>query len=574
MNRCCASAVLALLLAAANTAANPDAAQIPPVASGQQAPGLPDNIADIQNDTEATGENWPLYGGNHKSWRYSALDQIKPDNVANLRVAWTLETGTHDAFECSPIVVNGVMYITTPWNHVFAVDAANGKTYWHFVWPLPESLPLCCGAVNRGCAVGDGRVYLATLDCHLIAIDARTGKLAWDTQVDDYTRGYSLTVAPQIAGEKVIVGASGGDYGVRGFIDAYNAADGKRIWRFYTIPGPGEPGHESWQADSWKTGGGPSWMAASYDSESNTIYAGIGNPGPDLQGQNRTGDNLYTECTVALDADTGNIKWHYQCVPHDLWDLDNVSEQVLDTITLDGKQRKVVMWACKNGYFYVVDAANGEFIYALQFVHKLNWGKVLDNGSVELDQSKFPAKDKWVTVYPGAAGGKEWCPVAYDPKRKRIFVPVVENGHRHKVIRQEFKPGLLYWGGISSPVPGEAYGHVAAIDVENRKIAWDVRTKQPVVSGIACTASGLVITGTPDQKMLVLNADDGKILHTFKAVSGWHSAPVTYAVGGTQFIAFANGWGGWVAGYDDVGTPDLRDLPPLNTLYVFSLPTR
>ncbi len=379
-------------------------------------------------------------------------------------------------------------------------------------------------------------------------------------------------MAPQIIGNRAFIGISGGDFGVRGFVAAYDINTGKELWRFWTIPGPGEPGHETWEGDSWKTGGGPAWMTPTYDPETNTLFYGIGNPGPDLVGDNRTGDNLYTECTIALDADTGKLKWHYQTVPHDVWDLDNVVEPVLDDITYNGKRIKAVMWAGKNGFFYVLDRTNGKFQYAIQYAHKVNWGKVLPDGSVNLDRSKFPVKDTWTTVYPGAAGGKEWVPVAYNPKMKRMFIPAIENGHRHKVIQQEFHPGLVYWGGISAPVPNEAYGHITAVDVETGKIAWDTRTKFPVVCGVACTASGLVITGTPDQQMLILDADNGNILWSYKATSGFHGGPMVYAVKGKEYIGFPNGWGGWVAGFDIMGTPELEGVPFQNTMYAFALP--
>lgn len=537
-----------------------------------QAPPLPRDLERRQLNPGQFQGDWTLYGNNYKAWRYSPLQQINKSNLAKLRPAWTLNTGLHDGFEATPIVIDGVMYFTTPWNHVFAVNAATGKEYWRTVYKLPDNLPLCCGAVNRGAAVGAGKVVFASLNAHLVALDATNGKIVWDTEMADYKQGYSATIAPQVIGNKIIVGISGGDFGVRGFIDAYDINTGKRLWRFWTVPGPGEPGSDTWEGDSWKNGGGPSWMTPTYDPELNTIYVGIGNPGPDLDGDNRDGANLYTECTVALDADTGKLKWYYQTIPHDVWDLDNVVEPVLDEINIDGKLKKVVMWAGKNGYFYVLDRTNGKFIYALQFVHKLNWGKVLPDGSVNLDRSKFPVRDKFTTVYPGAAGGKEWCPVSYDPVKKRMFIPVIENGHMHKVIQQEHIPGLLYWGGASVPVPNEAYGHIAAIDVEKRQIVWDTRTEFPVVAGITSTASGLVITGTPDQKMLILDADTGKILWEYKAISGWHSAPVVFAVNGKQYIAFANGWGGWVTGFALTGTPRLEGIPHQNTMYVFALP--
>lgn len=541
----------------------------------QEAPPLPTDLADRQQRVGMRGDDgsdWLLYGRNYNAWRYSPLTRITRENVKDLKPVWTMETGLHDAFECSPVVVGGTMYISTPWNHVFALNAATGEQYWHFVHPLPPSMSLCCGAVNRGVAVGSDKVVMATLDAHLLALDARTGRLVWKTAMADYREGYSATLAPQVIGNKVIAGISGGVYGVRGFIDAYNIDTGKRIWRFWTIPGPGEPGNDTWEGDSWRTGGGPAWMTCTYDIKTNTIFAGTGNPGPVVDGRGREGANLYTECTVALDADTGRLKWHYQTIPHDVWDLDNALEPVLDEVTIDGRKRSVVMFASKNGFFYVLDRSDGKFIYALPFSHRINWGTVRPDGSVELNAEKFPVRDTWTEVFPGSAGGKEWVPVAYDPERKRIFVPCIENGHRHRVIQQEFKPGLLYWGGVSAPIPNAAYGHIAAIDVEKKAIVWDIRTTYPMVCGVTCTASGLVITGTPDQKMVILDADTGELLFSFEGISGWHSAPIVYAVDGKEYIAFANGWGGWVAGFDLMGTPGLEGLPTDNVLYVFGLP--
>ncbi|MGE5508355.1 MAG: pyrroloquinoline quinone-dependent dehydrogenase [Chitinophagales bacterium] len=536
------------------------------------APALPADLSARQANAEAHPNDWLVYGGSYQAWRFSPLTQITKENVGQLRPVWTVPTGVYDGFEASPIVVDGVMYFTTPWNHVFAVNAATGELYWRYVHPLPVSLPLCCGPVNRGAAVGDGKVIFTTLDAHVVALDARTGRPVWQTRTADYRLGYSLTLAPQVIGNKVIIGSSGGDFGARGFVDAYDIRSGRRLWRFWTVPSPGQPGSETWSGDSWKTGGGPMWVTPTYDPSTNLIYAGVGNPGPDLTGEMRKGLNLYTECVIALDADTGRLKWYYQTVPHDVWDLDVVTDPIIDDLTLDGQVRKVVMFPAKSGYFTVLDRVTGEFLYALKYVDKLNWGYVDEKGLAHPDPAKFPRKDRWTTVYPGASGGKEWCPAAYDPRRKRLFIPVIELGHRHKVIRQTFKPGLLYWGGVSEPVPNSGYGHITAIDVEKKKIAWSRRTDFPIVAGVTATASGLVITGTPDQKMLILDADSGKVLWQYVAVSGWHASPVVYAVGGKEYIAFANGWGGWVAGFNSAGTPRLKGVPMDENMYAFALP--
>ncbi len=537
----------------------------------KEAPAIPDSVSDMQLRAPHGTENWLMYGGNFKAWRYSALSQISKSNVKSLKLAWKLETGNHDAFEASPLVINGVMYFTTPWNHVYAVNAKNGEVYWRYVHILPKSLPLCCGAVNRGVAVADGKVFFGTLDAQVVALDARTGKKAWQKECASKEDGYSFTVAPMAINGKIILGVSGGDFGVRAFIDALNVKDGSHAWRFWCVPSPGEPGHDSWSGSSWEHGGGAAWMPVTYDPQSKLIYAGVGNPGPDLNGDNRKGDNLYTESTVAIREDDGKYQWHFQMIPHDVWDLDNVTETVLDDITVDGKQIKAGLVASKNGFFYVLDRTTGKCVYAIQYVHKVNWGTVDPDGTPHPDPKMFPVKDTWTVVYPGASGGKEWVPVAYDPVRKRVFIPVIENPHRHKLTEQQFIGGYNYWGGISETLPGQGYGHVCAIDVEKKKIAWDKNTDYPVVCGMACTATGLVITGTPDQKMQIYDADNGDILYEWKAISGWHSAPVVYAVDGEEYIAFPNGWGGWVAGFDAEGAPELGKLPKTNTLYVFSL---
>ncbi len=540
----------------------------------KKAPDVPADMWSRQLKAASGDQNWSVYGGNLKAWRYSSLTQINKQNAKDLQVAWMLPTGMHDAFEASPIIIDGTMYFSTSWDHVYAVNAVTGEVYWHFVKNLPKSLPLCCGAVNRGVAVADGKVFLATLDGHVMALDAKTGQVAWDNHVANINEGYSYTAAPMVIKDKVIVGISGGDFGARGFIDAFDVKTGKQVWRFWCVPGPGEKGNETWKGDSWKHGGATAWMPVTFDSASNTIFAGLGNPGPDLDGSVREGDNLYSESTVALDPDTGKIKWHFQVLPHDVWDLDNVTETLIDDITIDGQKRQVVFLASKNGFFYVLDRHTGKCIYAMQYVHRVNWGKVDSDGTPHPDFSMSPVKDRFTVVYPGSSGGKEWCPVSYDPQMKRIFIPVIENGHRHKLMDQTFKGGLNYWAGISVPVPGEGYGHVCAIDVEKKQIAWDKLTKFTMVCGMACTASGLVISGTPDQKMQVRDSATGDILYEFKAASGWHSAPVVYEVNGVEYIAFANGWGGWTAGYDADGTPELDDLIKDNTMYVFALKDR
>jgi len=536
----------------------------------QNAPPLPTDLAQRQLAADSDPNNWLLYGRNYQAWRYSPLTQITKQNVCNLQVVWSMDTGMHQGFEATPIVVDGVMYFSTPWNHVLAVNAATGKQYWRYAYPIPddEHPVLCCDAVNRGVGVGAGKVVSVSLNAHIFALDAQTGKRLWDTEMAPAKEAYSATLAPQVIGDKAIVGISGGEYGIRGFIDAYDINTGKRLWRFYTIPGPGEPGNDTWEGDSWKTGGCPNWMTCTYDPALNMIYAGIGNTGPDIDGQIRQGANLYATCVVALDANTGKLRWYYQTVPHDVWDLDCTVCPVIDDITIDGQRRQVVMFAPKNGYFYVLDRTNGKPIYALQVAHQVSWGTVTPDGVPHPNTDKYPVMGKGTIVAPGASGGKEWVNVAYDPQRKRMFIPLIEEPFSHTVLREPFRAGEWYWGGTSVQVP-RGYGHIAAVDVEQRRIAWDKRTEFPHICSMLCTASGLVITGTPDQRLLVLDADNGNELWTYRAKSGWHSGPVSFAVGGKQYLAFANGWGGPSQG---PAAPALDSVPNLNTMYVFALP--
>lgn len=542
----------------------------PLTGAGAQAPALPGDLDQRQLNADKDPDNWLLYGRNYQAWRYSPLTQITRDNVGQLQTAWTLNTGMHEGFEATPIVVDGVMYFSTPWNHILAVDAATGKQHWRYAYRMTKHPVLCCDAVNRGVAVGAGKVVMATLDAHVVAVDAQTGSELWRTEMADAAQGYSATMAPQVIGNKVIAGISGGEYGIRGFIDAYDINTGKRLWRFYTVPAPGEPGNDTWQGDSWKTGGAPNWMTCTYDPAMNTLFAGIGNAAPDLDGNQRAGVNLYATCVVALDANTGALKWYYQTVPHDVWDLDCTVCPIIDDITIGGQTRQVVMFAPKNGYFYVIDRTNGKPIYALKVADNVTWGTVSEDGVPHPNEADYPKENTYTVAAPGASGGKEWCNAAYDPQRKRIFIPLVEAPFSHELIPQRYYPGEYYWAGASAKV-AHTYGHITAVDVEKRQIAWDARTAYPHLCSISCTASGLVITGTPDQTMMILDADSGKQLWGRQAISGWHSGPAVYAVNGKQYIAFANGYGGGCA-LLGAGTPMLIRIPDINTMYVYALP--
>ncbi|MBI3668054.1 MAG: PQQ-binding-like beta-propeller repeat protein, partial [Acidobacteria bacterium] len=327
---------------------------------------------------DAEPGNWLTYSGNYNAHRYSRLNQINTSNVKRLKTAWVYQNQTTHYFETTPLVVDGVMYITEPPSDVTALDTRTGRPLWQYRRTTPKDVRVCCGQVNRGLAALDDLVFIGTVDAHLIALDAKSGIVRWDVVVADYKTGHAITAAPLAVKDKVIVGIAGGEYGVRGFVDAYEAKTGKPAWRFWTIPAPGEPGNETWAGDSWKTGSATTWVTGSYDPELNLIYWGTGNPGPDWNADVRAGDNLYTDCLLALDADTGKLKWHFQFTPHDGHDWDSVEIPVLVDGEVRGQRRKLVLFANRNAFYYVLDRQSGEFLSGKPFA-KQTWAKGLDD---------------------------------------------------------------------------------------------------------------------------------------------------------------------------------------------------
>src|SRR5271154_6612911 len=323
-------------------------------------------------------QNWLTYNGNVHSTHYSALDQVNASNVANLDLKGVSQTNSLEKFEATPLVVDGVMYVTEPPNNAVAIDTRTGRPYWMYERPMPDATYVCCGNVNRGLAMLGDTLFMGTLDAHLVALDASSGRKKWETKVAEFTHGYSVTVAPLVVKDKVIVGPAGGERGISGFLAAYDSKTGKEVWRFNTIPHPGEPGNDTWSGDSWKTGGGSIWVTGSYDPELNLVYWGIGNPGPDWNADSRLGDDLYTCSLVALDGDTGALKWHFQFTPHDSHDWDSTHVPVLYEAEVRGVKRKLVAVANRNAFFYVLDRSSGEFITARAYA-KQTWAKGLDD---------------------------------------------------------------------------------------------------------------------------------------------------------------------------------------------------
>lgn len=510
--------------------------------------------------------NWLMYARDYRSWRYSQLDQINASNVKKLVPKWTFQTGVLGGFECTPLVVDGVMYITTPSSHIYAIDARTGQEIWRYDYQLPEGLSICCDVVNRGAAVYGDKVYWVTLDAHLLALDAKTGKVLWDAIVGDPTNAESLTVAPLVAKGKVIVGISGAEYGIRGFIEAHDANTGERIWRFYTVPEKGEPGGETWEGDSWMTGGGSAWVTGSYDPELNLIYWGVGNPGPDWNGEVREGDNLYTDSVVALDADTGKLVWYFQNTPHDVWDWDGVSEPILVDLPINGKLTKTLLQVNRNGFFYALDRTNGKFLFAKPYC-QVTWLEKMDENGRPTPKKESLTSEEGVWVCPGVPGGKNWPPAAYSPQTNLVYVPVIENCGKYFSSKVFYRKGLPYTGsGMTADESSEGmWGHVTAIEASSGNIAWQHKTKLPMAAGMLTTAGGLVFSGDPEGNAFALDAKTGKLLWSFQTGSGVHSSPMTYMIDGKQYIVLPSGWGG--------AMPEPKGPRPRrgDTLYVFGL---
>jgi len=525
-------------------------------------------------DARSEPQNWLTYYGTYDGQRYSELDQITKETVKRLSPVWVFQAGSAGmqsgsstySNEASPIVVEGVMYVSGPDGKCWALDAKTGEELWRYKHASPYDVSLCCGNVNRGVAVGHGKVYMATLNAHVVALDATTGEKVWDTTAGDVRAGESRTAAPVLAKDMVIVGSSGGEFGTRGCLDAFDAHTGERRWRRYMIPKPGEPGSETWPADgeAWQRGGGNCWVTPTYDPELELLYPGTGNPAPDFDGAVRPGDNLYTDSVVAVDVNTGEIRWHYQFTPHDLWDYDSTMENLL----FEGPDgRKLLAHADKNGYFFVLDRTNGELVRVFPFVDRITWGEISPEGKVT---AKVYPDEEGVPVHfwPGPAGGKEWTHMSYSRQTGLIYVPVQEVGATATRRRREFKESIPYWGaGVAVDIE-DFYGYVAAIDPNTGEEKWRWRNEYPMCASTLTTAGGLVFQGTPTGQFVALDAETGEKLWEFQCGSGHHSSPSTYSVDGRQYIAVPTGWGGWVEGF----LPGLLGAGAGDSLFVFALP--
>ncbi|MBM3727024.1 MAG: PQQ-dependent dehydrogenase, methanol/ethanol family [Acidobacteria bacterium] len=481
--------------------------------------------------------NWLTYSGNYAGHRYSELDQISEANVARLKPVWSFPVQSLQKFETTPIVVNGLMYITESPSNVIAIDTMTGRPLWRYRRPMPNDLRVCCGQVNRGVAILGDYVFVGTLDGHLVALDARTGAVRWDVEVANYRGGYSVTVAPLALKDKVVVGVAGGEYGVRGLLDAYDAKTGKRAWRFWTIPGPGEPGNESWKGDSWKSGAAGTWVTGAFDPETNLVYWGTGNPGPDWNGAVRQGDNLYSDSLLALDADTGKLKWHFQFTPHDVHDWDATEVPVLVDAEVRGQRRKLVLFPNRNAFYYVLDRASGQFLLGKPYA-KQTWATGLDDSGRPIRVPGTTPTIEGVKVWPAVAGANNWYSPSYSPQTKLLYVSVREAGSVYYFGEAEFKEGERFDGGGFRAIPGEEeWGAVRAFDPATGTVRWEHKLVTPPWSGLLSTAGGLVFGSTNEGQVFALSAATGKMLWKHQAGGMARSNPMTYLSNGKQYVA-------------------------------------
>ena len=493
-------------------------------------------------NAEAEPHNWLMYSGNYSAQRYSGLDQISRDNVVGLEIAWVHQLQVLDRAETTPLVVDGVMFITESPSTVIAVDAASGRPYWRYEHQLPDEIIICCGRNNRGVAVQGDTVLMSTLDAHLVALDAKTGDVLWETEVQEASAGYSKTAAPLVVGDKVFTGVAGGEYGIRGVVDAYNLHTGEREWRFYTTPGPDNPDVRTWSGESWRTGGAASWMTGSYDPELNLLYWGTGNPGPDYDGTVREGDNLYSDSVVALDVDTGELRWHFQFTPHDIHDWDSTQIPVLADTTFDGEARKVMLFPNRNAFFYVLDRETGEFLLGRPYA-KQTWAEGLDeNGRPILLPNKKPTPEGTV-VSPAINGGSNWWSPTYSPRTDLIYVMALDGESKYFIRPVEYQEGQSFRaGGGETPEPMENYLRaVRAISPQTGDVQWEFPVDSRTTSGLMSTAGALVFGGTADGFFFALDAESGDELWHKNIGGRVHAGPMGYAVDGKQHVAIAAG---------------------------------
>lgn len=509
---------------------------------------------DMLLNADKDASNWLLYGRDYQTTRYSPLAQINQGNIKKMKATWNLSFGVLDGQDSQTVVVNGTVYVTSSYNKVWSVDGATGKVNWKYERELPGDVfpKLCCDVVNRGVAVYKNKVYLATLDAHVVALDSATGKVVWDKKIGDYTYAETFTLMPMALRGKIIIGTAGAEYGVRGWIAAIDADTGAPVWKTYTIPGPGEPGNETWPGESWKYGGGSAWITGSYDKETNTLFWPVGNPGPDFDRHVRVGDNLFTNSNLVMDPDTGKIKSYFQYTPNDPYDYDGVNEMIL--VDLGGK--KMWLHGSRNGHIYGIDRENtvktkygneNKCIWVSP-LQRVNWTKPITPANNCKPIYNWPEKDivydKLTTdIAPSLDGGKEWHPMAYSKRTKMVYVPVYDFAMDLQAKKMEWKRGEWYLGAKVLNFNAGA-GHIKAFDAATGKLVWSKSQSYPATSGILATGGGVVFYGDPEGYFNALNDETGEHLWSFNLGTGVYGNPTTYSTGGKQYVGIVYGAGG------------------------------
>ncbi|HEY7038308.1 MAG TPA: PQQ-dependent dehydrogenase, methanol/ethanol family [Methylomirabilota bacterium] len=537
-----------------------------------------------------SGAAWGVYGGDTANTRYSTLSRINTSNVQQLRVAWALQLGSVRSQESTPILVGDTLYVTSSFGpkNVFAVDAKTGTVRWRYSPDVPGGIDqfACCDVNNRGVAYANGKIFVGRLDGHLVALDAKTGQELWKTQVVDYTQGSVITSPPTIVKNLVITGFGGGEYGARGYLSALDQDSGKEVWRFWTVPGPGEPGNDSWKGDSWKYGGATAWLIGSYDPALNLIYYGTSNPspwggsirGPD-SGNYGTMTNLYSSSTIALNADTGKLVWHFQSTPHDVWDYDGVNELVLADVNVNGQKTPAMFKADRNGFFYVLNRQTGKLISAQSYV-PINWATGVDMTTgrpIEVPDKRPRFKFRAMNICPNLLGGKNWHPMSYSPQTGLVYIPSINLCMDMEGAEPAYKRGSFYLAfefDLGKSGPGNYMSELIAWDPVKQQKAWGNKDALPWLGGTMTTAGGLVFHGDIRGWFRALDAKTGKQLWQFNTGSGVAAAPMTYEIDGKQYVAVVSGRTFSIPVFlGPIGKQMVDASPEGGTLFVFELPS-
>jgi alcohol dehydrogenase (cytochrome c) len=529
---------------------------------------------------------WPMYGRGYDNTRFSPLTQINSGNVGQLKLAFAFQLGSLRSNESTPIVVGDTMYVSTSWGprYVYALNAKSGERKWTYEPEIPEDVLqfACCDVNNRGVSFGQGKIFVGRLDGQLVALDAATGQELWATQVVDYRQGSVITSPPLVVKNLVITGFGGGEYGARGSLQAYDINTGKQVWKTWTVPGPGEPGNDSWKGDSWQHGGGVAWLIGSYDEKTNTVLWGTSNPGPWNAAVRSTGtsdygklSNLYTSSTLALDADTGKIKWHLQSTPQDAWDYDGVNELVLADVKINGADTPVMLKADRNGFFYVANRETGKLISAEKYV-PTNWAERIDLATtrpVEVPEKRPGVGKPAKNICPNLIGGKNWQPMSYNPQTGLVYIPSNNICMDWAVSEVNYRRGVFYLGAEfpTHPGPGGHMGELVAWDPVAQKKVWGIKEDLPFNGGTLTTAGNLVFSGDLHGVFRAIDAKTGAELWKVALGSGIGAGPMTYAVDGKQYVAVVVGRTASIPAFlGEVGKQMVAATPEGGTLFVFS----